>query len=170
MAGLPRTAGISRLTYRREFLAVQGARRKWATPGFILQVRAHDARCGPRPGEAAIRIGLTTSKKIGNAVKRSRARRRLRHLAADLLPRHALPGHDYVLIGRGGTLSRPWTALQADLLKALAKLRCGRTASPAPHADGDTTLTAAGNVARPADPAAGHPPSPPGRPRPSPGG
>ncbi len=50
-----------------------------------------------------IRYGLTASRKVGNAVTRNRARRRLRVLAHDILPRHAAPGYDYVLIARAAT-------------------------------------------------------------------
>lgn len=72
--------------------------------------------------QAPIRVGFTTSRKVGNAVARNRARRRLRALAAQLLPRAGVPGHDYVLIGRRATVSRPFEALRGDLEAALTKL------------------------------------------------
>lgn len=77
-----------------------------------------------------MRVGITVSRKVGNAVARNRARRRLRALAAETLPRHAKAGHDYVLIGRKGTLARPYDRLRDDLATALAKLGL-RQLSPA---------------------------------------
>lgn len=68
-----------------------------------------------------MRVGFTVSKKVGNAVVRNRARRRLRAVAAELLAEHARPGNDYVLIGRAGTPERPFAALRGDLLKALER-------------------------------------------------
>ncbi len=77
---------------------------------------------GPR-----VRVGLTASRKVGNAVQRNRAKRRLGALADELLPGHALPGRDYVLIARRETGDRPWDQLSADLLRALARVdRSGR--------------------------------------------
>ena len=58
-------------------------------------------------GIAPARVGFTASAKVGNAVVRNRARRRLRAAAASVLPRHAEPAHDYVLIARAGTLEAP---------------------------------------------------------------
>ena len=77
-----------------------------------------------------MRVGITVSRKVGNAVARNRARRRLRALAAETLPQHAKAGHDYVLIGRKGTLARPYDRLRDDLATALAKLGL-RQLSPA---------------------------------------
>lgn len=48
------------------------------------------------------RVGITTSKKVGNAVTRSRARRVLREAYRPLAPR-AAKGYDLVLVARGRT-------------------------------------------------------------------
>ncbi len=74
-------------------------------------------------GSAEIGIGLTASKKVGNAVERNRARRRLRALATGDLRRLAKPGTDYVMIARRTTLTRPWPDLQHDLYRALRRLK-----------------------------------------------
>lgn len=74
------------------------------------------------------RIGFTVSKKVGNAVARNRAKRRLRAAAAAVLPVRAAPGMDYVLIGRQATLARPFDELKADLATALTRLRAHRRA------------------------------------------
>jgi ribonuclease P protein component len=68
------------------------------------------------------RIGYTVSKKVGGAIERNRAKRRLRAVAKKVIPRYARPGHDFVLIGRRKTLKRSFPALIKDLETALRKL------------------------------------------------
>lgn len=106
---------IARLKRRVEFLAVAASRRKHVTPGLILQA-------APHAGADATRVGFTASKKVGIAVARNRARRRLRAVSAAVLPAHALDGHDYVLIARTGTLNRRYQALIGDLEEGLRRL------------------------------------------------
>ena len=100
---------------RADFLAAAQGRRM-ALPGFHLQARFRD------DGSEAVRVGFTCSKKVGNAVARNRARRRLRACADAIIPNVARPGIDIVLIGRAATVARPFDALKADLMKCLAKL------------------------------------------------
>lgn len=69
-----------------------------------------------------MRVGYTVSKKVGNAVARNRLKRRLRALAAELLPAGGLPGADHVLIGRAGEVERPFDTMRAELARALAKV------------------------------------------------
>lgn len=85
-------------------------------PGFVLLMRPRD------DGDAAMRIGFTVTKKIGNAVVRNRMKRRLRALARDLLPSRGVPGADHVLIGRAGGIERDYATLKAELAKALGKV------------------------------------------------
>ena len=99
---------------RADFLKAARAKRI-AMPGFILQAR-------PRAGDG-MRIGYTCSKKVGNAVARNRAKRRLREIARAVLPAHGQQGFDYVLIGRRlETATRPYHILLADMENALRKL------------------------------------------------
>jgi len=113
---------VGRLRRRPEFLAVAGTRRKHVAPGLILQVRRHDDKQRPAPGEPEVRLGLTASRKVGNAVVRNRARRRLREAARLIFPEHARPGHDLVLIARQGTAERAWDDLLDDMRQALRRL------------------------------------------------
>jgi ribonuclease P protein component len=117
---------VGRLRKRPDFLKVAAARSKWVTPGLILQARRRPVTAGPAVEDAAeaelVRVGFTVSRKVGKAVQRNRARRRLKAVAAEVLPGHARPGYDYVLIGRGGTLERPYGALVEDLRSALDRV------------------------------------------------
>jgi ribonuclease P protein component len=122
----PRGTKVGHLTRRPEFLAVAGARRKWVAPGLILQARSHDDQQRPADGQPPIRLGLTASRKVGNAVERNRARRRLRAAAAAVLPLHASPDYDIVLIARRETLSRPFVGLKTDVATALQRLGAWR--------------------------------------------
>ncbi len=89
-----------------------------STPGFTLQAR-------PRAeGEAeGVRVGFTCSKKVGNAVARNRAKRRLREVARSILTSEGRAGWDYVLIGRPQvTAALPFAQLLSDLSRALARV------------------------------------------------
>lgn len=111
---------LERLKTRRQFLRVAALRNKWAAPGIVLQVAPQPP--DDRAGSEGPRYGLTVSRRVGNAVVRNRARRRLRAVAEDLLPRLAVPANDYVLIGRQGTPERNFDALKKDLETGLRKL------------------------------------------------
>ncbi|MCK6449939.1 MAG: ribonuclease P protein component [Alphaproteobacteria bacterium] len=114
------TAPVGRLTRRPEFLRVAERGRRAASPGMVVQAwRRVDEADG---AHAAIRLGLTASRKVGGAVERNRARRRLRALARQVLARHGAAGHDYVLVARRETATRPWPQLVEDLEMALRRL------------------------------------------------
>lgn len=75
-----------------------------------------------QPDRPGIGAGFTATKKIGNAVARNRAKRRLREAARLLLPLHGRPAHDYVFIARQGAGERPWPRLLDDVKSALIRL------------------------------------------------
>jgi ribonuclease P protein component len=117
------TPDISRLKRRADFVRAARRGRKWVTPGLIVQkVRRADADARGVPA-AAVRVGFTTSRKVGKAVARNRARRRLRAAAREVLARHGEAGCDYVIIGRVETVTRPFAALLDDLTTAVCRLK-----------------------------------------------
>lgn len=85
-------------------------------PGFVLLVR-------PRgDADRTLRLGITVTRKIGNAVVRNRMKRRFRALARAILPEAGVAGADHVLIGRAGGVERDFATLGGELRKALAKV------------------------------------------------
>lgn len=124
---------LQRMTQRGDYLRASRALRQ-GTPGFLLQarLRSPDEVLSPlgllllRAGSA--RVGLTCSRKIGNAVIRNRAKRRLRALVQAVMPDNALAGWDYVLVGRPETtITRPFAQLQTDLARALVQIHAKAT-------------------------------------------
>lgn len=108
--------GLTTLNKRSEFLAAARGQRI-PTPGFILQVRKR-----PKGEIDGTRIGFTCSKKVGNAVMRNRAKRRLREIARQVLPAHGRQDYDYVLVGRKDTtVARDFGTMSEDLMRALKK-------------------------------------------------
>nr|WP_245298962.1 ribonuclease P protein component [Pseudotabrizicola sediminis] len=108
------------MRHRPEFLRTASARRQGAG-GFLVQARF---RADGKPG---VQVGFTASKKIGNAVFRNRAKRRLREVARAVLPHLAQPGWDYVLVARPGvTVDRPFAQLLIDLETALRAIHGAR--------------------------------------------
>lgn len=119
---------IERLRRRPEFLAAaKGAH--VAKGAVVIQALAR------KPGDR-IRVGFTATKKVGGAVVRNRAKRRLRAAARLLLPQYGQAGADYVLIARNGAPTRAWTRLLDDVKSALISLAPnisgGADAAPSP--------------------------------------
>ena len=108
---------LQTLRRRTDFLQAGRGRRQGASGLVLLARRREGADIDPD----VIRVGYTCSRRLGNAVTRNRARRRLREAARLVLPRDGRPGWDYVLIGRqGATAERRFDDLLADLREALA--------------------------------------------------
>lgn len=115
---------LQRLTKRSQFLFVRAGFRA-SRPTVLVEARRREA-------VGAIGLGLTASKKVGGAVERNRARRRLREAARKLLPEMGVSGVDYVLVARQQTPSAPWPALLDDLGNALIRLRADLEAPGGP--------------------------------------
>lgn len=102
----------ARLTRRAEFLRLAARGKKIAKHGFVLQA----AKDG---SEEALRVGYTATKKIGNAVTRNRAKRRLREAARLVLAGREMPGVELVLIARRETGDVPFSRLTHSLARAV---------------------------------------------------
>jgi len=122
---------ITRLTRRAEFLKAARAPYQ-ARTAVVVQARKRAEDESEYTDDTAIRTGFTATKKVGNAVVRNRAKRRLREAARLLLPQHGLAGHDYVFIARAGTLDRPWAGLLDDVKAALVRLARPQSAANPP--------------------------------------
>lgn len=101
---------------RADFVNAQKSGVRASRPGLGLEVCLSPEAVSR---DKAARIGFTATRKIGNAVTRNRAKRRLRAAAAELLPLYGREGHDYVLIARAATTTRPYAALLDDLANVL---------------------------------------------------
>lgn len=107
--------GYSVIKKRSDFLAANRGKR-YATPGFVLLVKDRQDE------DPAKRLGITITKKVGNAVVRNRMRRRFRALAQEMLGEKGKSGADHILIGRESGIERDFGEMRADLAKALGKL------------------------------------------------
>ncbi len=112
---MPDPIPLQRLTKRAQFLRVRAGFRA-SRPNLSVEALR-------RAPDGAIGVGFTASKKVGNAVARNRARRRLREAARRLLPELGAAGVDYVLVARQSTPQAPWAGLLDDLGSALIRLR-----------------------------------------------
>ena len=106
---------LERLTKRSEYLNVSKKGRRCIKPAFIVQACAHR-------DNAMVRYGITASRKVGGAVERNRAKRRLRALIKQILPAYGSPGMDYVVIARKAALSRAFARMIEELKAAMHEL------------------------------------------------
>jgi ribonuclease P protein component len=106
---------MDRLKKRADFLRAAKSVRRVAGAVTLEACRRPEGEAAP----GAVRVGFTASRKIGNAVARNRAKRRLRAVASRLLPLLGRGGHDYVLVARATTGTRAFEALLADVTAAI---------------------------------------------------
>lgn len=126
------TPTIRRLTSRPQFLAA--AKGVSQARGAVL-IQALDRR----DDQGHLGVGFTATRKIGGAVVRNRAKRRLREAARALLPGFGRPGFDYVFIARQGTADRPWERLLDDVKSALTRLATSTEPPGAPTSNRDAS-------------------------------
>jgi ribonuclease P protein component len=108
---------LETLKKRSDFLRVASTRKKWITPAMVIQISdlIND-------DDSKIEVGFTASKKVGNAVARSRAKRRMREVAKKVLTGCGSEKHAYVLIARQEILVCSFDQLIRDLKWALKRL------------------------------------------------
>ena len=106
----------ARLRSRAEFTAVQEGGRR--APGRFLTMLARPNSVGHD------RLGIIASKRVGSAVARNRAKRRIRELFRQDGSRPAGTANlDLVVIARPELVGAPFPAVAADFHAALKKLR-----------------------------------------------
>lgn len=111
---------LRRLKHRSDFLRIARSNEHHSTDGLVLQVGKQVEYGGDLRG-SLVGIGFTVSRKVGNAVKRNRVRRRLKALAEEVFPNLAEPGCDYVIIGRKNAITRCYNNLRQDIRLALRR-------------------------------------------------
>ncbi len=109
------------LKKRADFVKLNRLKQSWITPGIIIQIACRE-KTPEREEEHSWRVGFTASRKIGNAVQRNFAKRRMRALAYHLLTQMGAKGYDYVLIARPDILTMEFDVLKQDLEKAIVLL------------------------------------------------
>lgn len=105
-------AKLCALKQNKEFRTAYYRGRSFVHPSLIIYVRKN--RYG------VTRVGITTGKKIGKAVKRNRCRRIIREAFRQLLPELKC-GYDYVFVARTATVKRTSTQLQEIMREQLQK-------------------------------------------------
>ena len=107
----PRT---SRLTARRSFLSVYERGQRVSGSYFVVF---------GQPGETAVsRLGITATRKCGDAVERNRLKRTVREIYRRSVPK-AQPPLDLVVNVKSAAATAPFVRLEADLVSRLAELR-----------------------------------------------
>lgn len=109
------------LRQRQDFLFVRHKGVRQVMTHFILQAAVKPASTASQPA-FSFRTGVTASKKVGNAVARNRAKRRMRALFRKLKCDHAPSGTDYVLVARHSLVQAAWTELSADFSIAAKRI------------------------------------------------
>ena len=105
---------LGTLSKRLDFIAASKAE-KFIGKSIVVQARPNSLE--------TIRVGYTASKKVGNAVMRNRAKRRMRAAAAETVAQYGTSSTDYVLIGRAeSTCNTKFTDLKLELIHAFRKL------------------------------------------------
>jgi len=114
--GSPVCAAVNALKASAEFQRLSRLGKKWTFPAFIMLALQRDEPNSP------FRLGLTVSRKLGNAVARNRAKRRLREMVRLCMAPEKLAGFDIVLIGRKTAAERNFTLMKLDFMQGLEKL------------------------------------------------
>jgi ribonuclease P protein component len=117
------------LQKRKEFLKVSGAGKRFYGEHFLVQAL-------PNPEISGIfRVGYVATRKTGNAVKRNKAKRRLRSLVYCFQDRFDF-NCDYVFVARSSLWSVNFETLQNDFEGVLTKVAKMDKSADQPYADG----------------------------------
>ena len=106
---------IDKITKRSDYLRASKSK-YFRSNSFIIQFYNRADTLGPR-------YGITATKKIGNAIKRNKAKRRIRNLVKDLLPKYGKNGYDYVFIAKENLINEDWEVLKEESTSVLKDLK-----------------------------------------------
>ena len=107
---------INKIRSRKDFIKIQNKGNKNVCSSFIIQSFKNSSQNQPS------RFGFTASKKVGGAVDRNKAKRRMRELVYSLKNRFKGFGYDYVLIARKNIVDKKFEDLKKDLNETLKKM------------------------------------------------
>lgn len=106
---------IDKITKRSDYLRASKSK-YFRSNSFIIQFYN-------RADDLEPRYGVTATKKIGNAIKRNKAKRRIRNLVKDLLPKYGKNGYDYVFIAKENLINEDWEVLKEESTSVLKDLK-----------------------------------------------
>ena len=101
---------MEKIKQNYEFRRAYSRGKSYVTPFFVIYLFKHRKN--------TVRLGITTSKKIGKAVSRNRARRVITAAFGQVLP-FLQPGYDVVIVARSRILAVKSTFAAAVMKKQL---------------------------------------------------
>ena len=106
---------LGKITNRSDYVKASRGRYIKTSSLFLQKVKRDDKKIP--------RYGITASKKIGIAVERNRAKRRIRHAIKEVLPKYGKNGYDYVVVATIKTNKVSWKTVLNDLEKAFREIK-----------------------------------------------
>ena len=106
---------LGKITKRSDYVKASRGRYIKTSSLFLQKVKRDDKKIP--------RYGITASKKIGIAVERNRAKRRIRHAIKEVLPKYGKNGYDYVVVATIKTNKVSWKTVLNDLEKAFREIK-----------------------------------------------
>ena len=114
---------IKVLKKREDFVRVAKSGIKSVQKGLIIQAAPFPSQIINNDSHINIRLGFTATKKIGNAVRRNRTKRRLREVANIIMCKNFYENFDFVVIGRYNTADLPFELLLKNFDKAINDIK-----------------------------------------------
>ena len=105
---------LGKITKRSDYVKASRGRYIETSSLFLQKIKRDDKK--------GSRYGVTASKKIGIAVERNRAKRRIRHAIKEVLPKYGKNGYDYVIVATIKTNKVSWKTVLNDLEKAFREI------------------------------------------------